>query len=212
MSAVVAAGLLLAGCGGIPAPTPGASTGSPSPSPSVTATATPTATASPTAETPAVVAGFELSGDALISVDAGGIPIATYPFTDRAALIGALTAFHGTPYSGAATPDCEVEVTVWPDEFGPLVVVYTPSTGDLHVVVKEGGFSVQPSEGPGFGEDATAFIASLPAASVGEIAYVYDPVGVAADDRNIGGVAFVDGSNRVDSLASPTVAAPGEFC
>ena len=199
----LSAGLLLAGC------TPDAA--APTSSASESATPSPSAT-SPESPTAAVVAGFELSGTELVSVDADGDEIAHFPFTDPTALIAAITAFRGAPHVEPATPECDVDIAQWPDASGTLVVAYSVATGRSIVVVKDGSHSIQPSAGPGFGEPALAYAATLPAGQVSDTAYVYDVSGTRPDGQTIGAVAFFAADGTVDSLASPTAPYGSEFC
>jgi hypothetical protein len=203
----VSAGLLLAGCGGTPS-------GDPTAGGSSTPTATETATASPTPTTPPVVAGYELSGSVLISVEADGTPIEDYVLGDPDSIIAELTNFLGAPYIGEAAPGCGLYVAVWPDEFGSLVYAHVPGGGGTPMlIVKDGSFSIQPSEGPRFGEPGEPFASALPAGSYDPgYAYVYDSVGTTAIGAPFGGTAFLDGDGRVSSLASPSVAAGTDFC
>ena len=200
---VLVLGLLLAACaGGTPAPGSSASS-------APTTNLTPTDEATPTPDPPGPLAGFELSGSALIAVDADGDQIASYPLSDARGMIDALTGFLGTPSDGPAGDGCDVNVAVWPPSVGDVVIAYSPGgAGTPIVVVKSGSVGIQPSAGPAFGENGTAFGASLPAGYYeAGIAYVYDSVGGA-----YGGVAFLDASGNVASLASPSPPYGTGFC
>lgn len=201
-------GLTLAACGGgSPAPT-SSSTTTPSES------AGPTESASPTADPPGPLAGFELSGSALIAVDADGEEIESHPFSDLRGLIDALTAFLGAPSEGPAADGCGVNVAVWPSEdVADVVVAYEPPGDLLAVSVRSATVGIQPSAGPLFGENAAAFAGSLPAGhSEPGYAYVYDAVTTLDDGTAVGGVAFLDLSGNVESLASPSPPYGSGYC
>ncbi len=195
----LAAAALLAGCGGTPSATPTATE---------TTSASPSASASPTpTPTPAVVAGFELGGDALYSVEAGGATITEYGFADPATLISALTDFFGAPEVVPTGTYCDAAFTIWPTEaVGSLQVVVFDS-GIVVVVVKAPGW-VDPTEGPTIGESATAYLASLPPAQVSEVGYVYEPT----TSPDFGAAAFLDSAGLVSGLASPSPPFGTGFC
>lgn len=196
----LAAVALLAGCGGSPA-----ATSTPTDTPS---SASPTPSATPdAAPTPAVVAGFELGGDALYAVDADGDTITEYGFDDPAALIAALTAFHGAPEVVPSGTYCDAEFTAWPNEATGALLVVVYDSGAVGIAVKATGY-VSPTAGPDFGQNASSFMAALPAAQVSESGYVYDPTSA----PDLGAAAFVDGAGIVTGLASPSPPYGTGFC
>jgi hypothetical protein len=195
---------VLAGCG----PTsPGTASGSPAPSTSTSPTPSSSSPEPTVAPAAAEVAGFELGGHALYSVDADGAEITEYPFADPAAMIAAVTDFYGAPEVVPSGTYCDATFSIWPTEMVGALLIVVYDSGVVSIAVKQPGY-VSPTAGPDFGESATAFMASLPPAQVSDTGYVYDPT-TAAD---FGAVAFVDGSGTVTGLASPSPSYGTGFC
>lgn len=192
---------LLAGC--VPA-------GGPAPISSAAESATPTTSASPTTEptpTPAVVAGFELGGTALYSVDADGHEITEYGFDDPAAMIAAVTAFYGAPEVVPSGTYCDAEFSIWPTEMVGALLIVVYDSGAVGIAVKQPGY-VSPTAGPDIGESAASYLASLPAAQVSDTGYIYDPT----TSPDFGAAAFLDSSGVVEGLASPSPPFGTGFC
>jgi hypothetical protein len=114
-------------------------------------------------------------------------------------MIAALTDFYGTPEVVPTGTYCDAEFTIWPNEMAGAVQVVVFDSGTVAVVVKAPGY-IEPTDGPGIGEPATAYVASLPAAQVAETGYIYDPT----TSPDFGAAAFVDDIGLVSGLASPS--------
>lgn len=204
----LAIGLPLAACA--PGATPGGSS-SPSSSESDAPTETPVAEPGPAAV-------IVLFGDSLEIRDEDGATIDAHPFTDDpATVVESLTSAIGAEpevYENDTAGDCTAAGTtdfVWPSNDASFAVTTASpeaaapwDTLDVRIGTRAiGGILIVTSAGFSVGDDASAFVQTLPPDERNDVgAFIWDRVD-SYDSQPFGGTAIADETGVVDFIGTP---------
>lgn len=181
-----------------------------SPAPAVTSfPPEPTPTLSPTPEPESPIVNLLLSGTEITAQDDDGTEVSSHAFDgDISSMVAYLE-----PILGPATADTVdyCEYYQWGSDEQAVVLAAVgghPTSYNFRTQARElNGVALSTSAGFSVGDDISEYVASHPPSEIDAV--LYDP---RPDNSSSGGMAYIEGGNRVYLVITPGVGDFGEYC